>query len=149
MSELEGNEVVVERRIAARPETVFRFFTDQALWTMWQGIDAHIDAQPGGALRVNVTGDGHASGEFIEVVPPRRVVFTWGWESPGSPVPPGSSVVEIELLPEDGETLVRLSHRRLPGAAADAHRAGWTNYVGRLAAVSEGRDPGPDPLRSR
>ena len=29
---------------------------------------------------------------------------------------------------------------------ADAHGGGWENYLARLAAVAEGRDPGPDPL---
>jgi len=29
---------------------------------------------------------------------------------------------------------------------ADAHGGGWTNYLARLRAVAEGRDPGPDPL---
>jgi hypothetical protein len=29
---------------------------------------------------------------------------------------------------------------------ADAHNGGWANYLGRLAAVAEGRDPGPDAL---
>jgi hypothetical protein len=29
---------------------------------------------------------------------------------------------------------------------ADAHDGGWSNYLSRLAAVAEGRDPGPDPL---
>jgi hypothetical protein len=29
---------------------------------------------------------------------------------------------------------------------ADAHAGGWANYLGRLAATAEGRDPGPDAL---
>jgi hypothetical protein len=43
---------------------------------------------------------------------------------------------------------VRLTHRGLPEDAIEIHQAGWVNYTGRLAAVSEGRDPGPDPLRA-
>ena len=48
---------------------------------------------------MNVRGDGWASGRFLEVEPPRRIVFTWGWELEGSPLAPGSSVVEVELIP--------------------------------------------------
>jgi uncharacterized protein YndB with AHSA1/START domain len=142
----ESSNIVVERRVSASPETIFRFFTDPDRWMRWQGVDAVIEARPGGVFRVNVTGDGYASGEFTEVVPDRRVVFTWGWERPDSPVSPGTSIVEIELIPDGRETIVRLTHKGLPGEARDIHRQGWENYTYRLAAVSEERDPGPDPL---
>ena len=94
-----GGPVVVQRRIKASPETVFSFFTDPTRWLQWQGVDATIEARPTGTFRVNVRGDGYASGRFTEVDPPRRVVFTWGWELPGNPVPPGSSTVEIDHEP--------------------------------------------------
>lgn len=143
-----SGDIVVERRVAARPETVYRFLSDGEGWVMWQGVEAEIELRPGGVFRVNVTGDGFVSGRFIEIVPNRRVAFTWGWERPGSPVPPGSSVVEIELIEVDNGTLLRLTHRDLPEGEGEVHRAGWENYLARLGAVGEGRDPGPDPLRS-
>lgn len=139
--------VVVERRVRAPADAVFRFFSDPERWTAWQGVDAEIDLVEGGTFRVNVTGDGFATGRVVEVVPNRKVVFTWGWERPDSPVPPGSSTVLIELVPQGAETLIRLVHSDLPPDERDVHRRGWNNYVGRLAAVSEGRDPGPDPMR--
>jgi uncharacterized protein YndB with AHSA1/START domain len=71
-------DLVVERRVAVAPETVFRYFTDRERWMRWQGVDADIDLRPGGAFRVNVTGDGYASGRFTEVIENRRVVFTCG-----------------------------------------------------------------------
>jgi uncharacterized protein YndB with AHSA1/START domain len=137
--------VTVERRVAASPATVFSFFTDRERWLRWQGIDATIEPFAGGALRMNVRGDGYASGTFVEVVPDKRVVFTWGWERPGSPLPPGSSTVEVDLVPDGDGTLVRLTHRGLPPDAVDAHRAGWEHYAARLAVVAAGGDPGPDP----
>ncbi|MFF8844589.1 SRPBCC domain-containing protein [Streptomyces sp. NPDC015127] len=104
-------------------------------------------AAPGGAYRTHVAGDNHASGRFVEIDPPRRVVFTWGWEG-GAPVPPGSSTVEITLEPDgpDGErTLLRLVHRGLPPEACAPHRDGWHHYLDRLVVRAEGGDPGPDP----
>jgi uncharacterized protein YndB with AHSA1/START domain len=143
------NQLVVERRVRASAAVVFRYFADPERWTSWQGVDAEIDLRPGGVFRVNVTGDGYASGRFVEVVPDRRVVFTWGWEREGSPVEPGSSTVEIDLIQDHNGTLIRLTHSGLPAEAYELHRQGWDNYLGRLAAVSEGQDPGPDPLRVR
>jgi uncharacterized protein YndB with AHSA1/START domain len=144
-----ADNVVVERRVTAGPEAVYRYFTDSQLWMRWQGIEADIDLRPGGIFRVNVTGDGFASGRFTEVIENRRIVFTWGWEHPESPLPPGSSSVAIDLVPTDGGTLIRLTHSGLPPETIDEHSVGWENYAARLAAVSEGREPGPDPLRSR
>ena len=73
--------VVVERVVRAPAGAIFSYFADPDRWTRWQGVDAEIDLRPGGQFRVNVTGDGYASGWFVEVVPNRRVVFTWGWEA--------------------------------------------------------------------
>ena len=93
---------------------------------------------------------GHtASGEFVEVDPPRRLVYTWGWE-PGAdgpnPVPPGSSTVEIELVPEGDGTLLRFTHRDLPSdEAAKSHGHGWDHYLARLQIAAAGGDAGEDP----
>jgi uncharacterized protein YndB with AHSA1/START domain len=137
--------VVVERLVKAPPEAVFAFFTDPRRWLRWQGVDATIEPRPGGTFRVNVQGDGYASGVVLEVDVPRRFVFTWGWEMPDNPVPPGSTTVEIELLPDPAGTLVRLTHRDLPEPTRPPHAEGWAHYVDRLAIVATDEDPGPDP----
>jgi uncharacterized protein YndB with AHSA1/START domain len=137
------DQVVVERRVSVPPEVVFAFFRDPARWTSWQGTEAEINLEPGGVWRVNVTGEGFASGRVVEVVENRRVVFTWGWEQ-GPPVPPGSSIVAIDLLPDGEGTLIRLTHSGLPRGQLDIHRHGWEHYVSRLADVAEDRAPGPN-----
>lgn len=136
-----ADDLVVERRVAAPPEKVFAYFTDASKWTAWQGTEAEIDLVPGGVWRVNVTGDGFASGRVVEVVENRRVVFTWGWEE-GPPVPPGSTTVVIELVPDGTGTLIRLVHKDLPPDQVDLHRHGWEHYASRLAAVADELDPG-------
>jgi uncharacterized protein YndB with AHSA1/START domain len=141
------SSLVVERRIAASPATVFSFFSDVARWLRWQGVEADIELEPGGVFRMNVRGDGYASGSILEVVPERRLVFTWGWEEESLGVPPGSTVVEIELEHDGDGTLLRLTHRDLPPHTVEIHRDGWEHYTNRLAVVSEGEDPGPDPAR--
>jgi len=85
-----------------------------------------------------------ASGQFLEVVPPRRLVFTWGWEGNEIPVPPRSSTVMIELEPADNGTLLRLTHSGLPTDVTELHRKGWERYLDRLARRVTGDDPGPD-----
>jgi uncharacterized protein YndB with AHSA1/START domain len=148
MTEPPLERAVVERVIAAPPERVFALLTSTEGWLRWQGTHAEVDARPGGALRVNVTGDGFAAGRFEEVVPHRRLVFTWGWEAPRHPVPPGASRVEIELAPHRGGTLLRLTHTIGAPGFVEKVEAGWTHYVPRLAVAAEGGRPGPDPWRT-
>lgn len=138
-----AGDLVVERRVAVAPEKVFAYFTDADKWMQWQGTEAEIELVPGGIWRVNVTGDGFASGNVIEVVENERVVFTWGWEQ-GPPVAPGSTTVVIELVPDGDGTLIRLTHKGLPGDLVDIHRVGWEHYASRLAAMADGREPAPN-----
>jgi uncharacterized protein YndB with AHSA1/START domain len=144
---LDEERVPVERevRIDAPPEVIFKFFVDPEQMIRWKGVEATLDPRPGGIYRVNVTGADIVRGEYVEVSPNERVVFTWGWEGEGNPVPSGSSTVEITLVPDGATTLVRLRHHGLPGGPEDRHAEGWEHYLARLAAAAAGRDAGPDP----
>ncbi|MCI0439276.1 MAG: SRPBCC domain-containing protein [Chloroflexi bacterium] len=139
---------VLERsiRIAARPETVFSFFTDPKKMTLWKGVSATLDPRPGGIYRVDINGRDIARGEYVEVVPYSRIVFTWGWEGEGSMVPPGSTTVEVTLAPDGDGTLVTLKHFGLSDEHRAVHDEGWGLFLLRLDAASQGRDPGPMPM---
>jgi uncharacterized protein YndB with AHSA1/START domain len=138
--------VEVEVRIAARPETVFDFFTDPDKMIQWMGRSAELDARPGGAFRCDINGRDIASGEYLELDPPNRVVFSWGWEAGGdSATKPGTSRVEVLLTTDGEDTRVRLIHHDLPTAdSARKHGHGWRHYLDRLAVAGSGGDPGPD-----
>ena len=136
-----------EIQVAAPPATVFAFLTDPEKIMRWLGTDATSDPHPGGLYLVNVGGRNKARGEFTEVVPVHRLAYKFGWEG-GQKVPPGSSLVEIDLEDKAGGTLVRLTHSGLPDQEqCDAHGFGWAHYLGRLAIAAKGGDPGPDEPR--
>jgi uncharacterized protein YndB with AHSA1/START domain len=141
------NTGIVERevRIAARPDVIFDYFVDPAKMTKWKGVWAELDPRPGGIFRVNVTCHDIARGEYLEIVPFSRIVFTWGWEGEGSPLQPGSSTVEVTLVPDGDATIVRLVHRDLPVVGVDGYAEGWEHFLPRLAQIASGHDPGPDP----
>jgi uncharacterized protein YndB with AHSA1/START domain len=134
-----------EVRVAASPDIVFAYFTDPAKMVQWMGTEATLDPRPGGVCRVNPGGRTAMLGTFVEVDPPRRVVFTWGWETSMFATPPQSTVVEVSLTPEGEGTLVRLSHRQLHTEAVGFHRCGWEHYLPRLALVASGTGAGIDP----
>ncbi|MGH8928636.1 MAG: SRPBCC family protein [Acidimicrobiia bacterium] len=135
--------IIKERRVAAPPATVFAYFTDSVRWATWQGIGASIDARPGGLFSVLMVNGMTAAGQFVELLPDQRVVFTWGWID--HPVlPPGSTTVTVELIPEGDGTLIRLTHEDLPEEERGLHAAGWDHYLSRLVQVAAGLDPGTD-----
>jgi uncharacterized protein YndB with AHSA1/START domain len=139
---------LVDKRlfIDATPARVFALLTDAELLVEWMAPHADIDPQPGGVVTwTHVNGD-TVAGEFVELVPDRRIVFSFGWDRADVEIPPGSTTVEIDLLPVGGGTELHLVHRGLAGPMADAHSGGWDNYLARLAAVAAHRDPGPDLL---
>lgn len=132
----------VERRVDAPPETVYRYIVDPELRARWFGVSSQFGAS-GELFEMHSPNGMTASGEVVTVTD-SKVSFTWGWEGhPG--VPPGSSLVEIELLPDGDGTLVVLTHTGLAIDEQPLHRQGWTHYLGRLQMSAEGGDPGPDP----
>ncbi len=141
----ESKAIELEVHVKARPETVFQLLTDPSKHPLWMAGKATLEPRPGGVYRLVFNEREAASGQYVEVIPNRRVVFTWGWEQPGSPVPPGSSTVEIDLVPTGDETIVKLRHTGLPEPATDMHRDGWVLYMDRLAVAGSGGNPGADP----
>jgi len=139
-------DVVREVVIAATPETIWPFLTEPSKYGEWGGAVQDLDPRPGGAYRVLLQSSNPSAGTFIEVVPLEKVVFSFGWDVPGHPIPAGSTIVEITLHPEGDKTRVRLVHRGLPDDAIEDHGRGWAHYTSRLAAVAVGADPGPETI---
>jgi uncharacterized protein YndB with AHSA1/START domain len=140
-----ADPVVVEVEVRASAAAVFAAFTDPAGLASWIGVRAVLEPVPGGAFALDLPNGARALGRYVEVVPHKRVVFTWGWDDPRVPVAPGSTTVTVELAEREGRTRVRLTHAGLDAVMAPWHAEGWGRYLARLAAVCEGRDPGPDP----
>jgi uncharacterized protein YndB with AHSA1/START domain len=132
------------RRIAARPSIVYEALTTAAGVAAWWGPDdlpvlvAEIDARVGGAYRVRfrtLDGQEHeACGEYLEVVPQRRLVMSWRYAYGGEPEEFGrTSRIEIELTPIAGGVELTLTHTALKNAASEtSHRHGWTGSLDKL-----------------
>lgn len=136
-----------ETYIPAPRATVFAFLTDPKKIVSWMGAEAEAEPRPGGLYLIkDIGGDREraARGSFREVVPVHRLAYSFGWDGSDT-VPPGSSLVEIDLMERNGGTLMRMTHSGLPDALQCArHNNGWGHYLARLAAVAAGQDPGED-----
>ena len=137
-------------RVEASRETIFPFLIEPEKMIRWMGLQAQAEAEPGGLYRVVVNDANTARGEFVEIDPPNKVIFTWGWEEAGASVSAGESTVEISLEEDGDATLVRLTHVGLPTEESrKRHAHGWHHYMPRLAEVAAGRDPGPDEFHTQ
>jgi uncharacterized protein YndB with AHSA1/START domain len=146
-----ATETAVERElvIAAKPETVWELLVDPAKASAWMGMQSWSDPKPGGLYRVEVIPGHIARGEYVELDPPHRLVFTWGWEAEDNSVPAGSSTISFELESDGEGTRLRFVHSGLPSTeSAGSHAHGWDHYFERLAIAARGGDAGPDPWLS-
>jgi uncharacterized protein YndB with AHSA1/START domain len=127
------------RRIKAPPAKVFAAITQPEKMILWWGPDAgptlsvDADVRPGGRFSIVfrlLNGDEHnPTGMYREVVPDRKLVFTWDW--PGSPE--RESLVTFLLAPMDGGTELTLIHEQLPDEAArESHELGWSGLLDKL-----------------
>lgn len=130
------------RRIKAPLARVYEAWTDPDRLALWWGPhhtrleEAELDVRVGGVFRTvlrETNGERHeVSGIYTEVVPERRLVFTWAWVS--SPERRSRVTVEFRALPDGSE--VTVIHDRFPDDdTATRHRRGWTESFERLAAL--------------
>lgn len=128
------------RRIAARPAVVWEALTTADGLSAWIGPDdgpvliAETDPVVGGRFRVRFRmlddSEHDASGEYLEVDPPRRLVMTWDWQGDEDE---GVSRVEIDLRPVDGGTELTFTHSELSDEVTrDGHLEGWNGALDKL-----------------
>ena len=129
--------IEIRRRLPAPVEEVFRWWTEADRLREWMSpigtVEAEVDLRVGGSLRIVMRGDGRVIdhvGEYVEIDPPRRLVFTWVSAFTGA----RPSLVTVELEPEgEGATQLRLVHSQLPESIAASHRDGWGAMLDRLS----------------
>jgi uncharacterized protein YndB with AHSA1/START domain len=136
--------ITLVRRIRARPATVFNALTTSEGIARWWGPDAgpvllsECDARVGGRFRLRfrkLDGTEHeTTGEYLEVVNPRRVVMTWEWIFGGEPDVRGQvSRIEIDLRPIETGTELTFTHARLQTTiSAEHHEWGWGGALDKL-----------------
>lgn len=130
--------LVVERMLPAPPGEVFAAWTTPERMADWLSPTGHAKAEAevrtGGSFRVVMIHSNtriEHTGTYLELDPPRRLVFTWISPYTG----PEPSVVTVELHPVDGGTRLILTHERLPADVIDGHRDGWGAMLERLHQV--------------
>jgi uncharacterized protein YndB with AHSA1/START domain len=135
----------VRRTLRCAPERVFQAWTDPDQLQQWYAPSddwstpvAEVDLRVGGSYRIGLAAPGRAPfyevGEFLEVAPPSRLVYTQRTEGGGSAE---ELVVSVEFIARDGATEVVVTERGYTDARVrDLHRRGWEGFLARLARVA-------------
>jgi uncharacterized protein YndB with AHSA1/START domain len=121
------NRFTVERTVVIRAprEVVFRYFQDPERWARWWGAGSTIESREGGAFLIRYPNGETASGRVVELSPPERFVFTFGYDAPGKPIPPGGSRVSVRLEATPEGTRLSLAHEAPDKKVAEEHVQGW------------------------
>jgi uncharacterized protein YndB with AHSA1/START domain len=126
----------VSRTLAAPPERVWRAFTEPAALAAWFwperfGPTAEVDLRTGGRFRIAGPRVGMAvSGDYVEIEPPKRLVFTWQWDGEAE-----QTLVTVTLVAvADGTDLTVVHERFADDTSRDNHVQGWSDCLDRLPA---------------
>jgi uncharacterized protein YndB with AHSA1/START domain len=126
--------LTLKRRLKAPPQKVYEAWTNPEKMIQWWGVYggprtpiAENDLRVGGRFRVQSwmpSGEHNSvSGEYREIVPGRKVVFSWAWQS----TPERVSQVTVDFKPDGDGTLLTLTHEQfVDEKARDNHIRGWT-----------------------
>jgi uncharacterized protein YndB with AHSA1/START domain len=132
----------IKRLINAPRDRVYAAWTDPAQLKQWFGPDKVqtrdliADLRVGGKFRWDLTtAEGEkmtCRGEYREVVPGKKIVFTWQWDD-DEDWENHTSIVTVELGDRDGGTELRLTHEKLPNEESrNGHTEGWNSALDKL-----------------
>jgi len=144
MKSTDTDSVILSEHFNATPQQVWEAWTDASLLLRWfgsdpngKGIQASLDVQPGSSYQVSFrdsNGTEHTChGQYAEVVPHKKLGFSWTWKSE----PEVESFVTVELTPENNHTVMRFEHARVGTASAHNYAEGWRSTFVKLRRVLE------------
>ena len=131
--------LTIKRRLNAPPAKVFAAWTDPEKVKAWMGpgeikaLAATCDVRVGGryhwVMRTPAGEEHDVSGVYREIVPDRKLVFTWAWKS----TPERESLVTVLLKPDGDGTLLTLTHEQLfDEATRNSHQHGWNGALDKM-----------------
>ena len=127
------HSVTITRIVNATPERAFAAWTTPEIIKQWSAPGdrtnpvVEVDLRVGGRYRIHMAApDGNTSkvtGVYREVDPPRRLVYTWFWETYPAL---GEMLVTVEFHARGNATEVVIVHADcISEEAANNHRDGW------------------------
>ncbi|MEQ1790370.1 MAG: SRPBCC family protein [Rickettsiales bacterium] len=141
-----GNSVTLHRVLTAKPEKIYRAFTEADAMARWLPPDGFtctvhsMDAKAGGKFRMSfknfTTGDAHGfGGEFLELIPNQRLKYTDRFDDPNLT---GEIVVTIILKEVSCGTDIHITQENIPELIpVESCYLGWQQSLQYLAKLVE------------
>ena len=140
------DELLITRTFDAPAAVLFAAWTRPEHFVRWFGPmdfecpEVSIDLRIGGAYRATIRsptrGENRFGGVYREIVPNRRLVFTFVWDNEG-PSHGVETVVTVTLEERDGKTVQTLHQRGFADVERrDSHVGGWTSCLEKLATYA-------------
>ncbi len=144
---MQDEELRIERLIPAPPDKVYALWTDPDLLVKWWGPEGYdipqhsLDVRPGGHWRTvmrSPEGARHTvSGIYRELMPPKRMIFTWGWED-DTGQRSHETEVTVTFEPAPGGTRLVLLQRHFEDKdSRDRHQHGWESTLNCLEQMAK------------
>ncbi len=131
-------DFALERELVIRAPRVlvFRYFTDSERFARWWGPGSTIEGRVGGEVSIVQPGGMRASGTVLELRSNERIVFSYGYEGEGKPIPPGGSRVTITLRDDPAGTRLHLLHEVADAKTREQHVQGWRYQLALFANIA-------------
>jgi|SRR5262249_52758810 len=141
------NGLLIVRTFNAPPSLVFALWSSAEHMKRWMGPkdficpEATIDFRVGGRYRAMIKsaqhGENSFSGVYREIVPDKRLVFTFIWENEG-PSAALEMLVTITFEERDGKTVQTFHQAPFRNVERrDSHVGGWSQAFDKQAAYAE------------
>jgi uncharacterized protein YndB with AHSA1/START domain len=140
----------LHRVLRAKPERVYKAFLNAEAMAKWlppYGFTCtvhHLDARVGGGFRMSFTnfntGNGHSfGGEYLELVPSQRIVYTDKFDDPNLP---GAMKTTVTLTPVSCGTEIAIVQEGIPEVIpVEMCYLGWQESLAQLATLVEPEIP--------
>jgi uncharacterized protein YndB with AHSA1/START domain len=144
------NTVTLHRVLKARPDKVFRAFTDPLAMASWippYGFLCtvhHMEAKAGGSYRMSfvnfTTGNQHSfGGSYMEIIPNEFLKYTDKFEDPNLP---GEMITSVWLKAVSGGTDLVITQEGIPAMIPlDMCYLGWQESLDKLTRLVEPEIP--------
>lgn len=136
--------LVIRKTYPVSAEVLYDLWTNPEHLKNWfspkveiQNNVLEMDLRVGGKYRVCMIEEGKDDmiirGEYTEVIPNKKLVYTWMWEN----LDFEDTIVTVEFIAKGDESELLLTHERFPEKQMrDHHNEGWSGCLGRLGTYA-------------
>ncbi len=138
-------ELKIRREFSFPRELVFEAWLNKDHLARWMGptpdinlVFTEVDAREGGTYRLGFQEKGcsdstsYVHGEYLEIIRPEKLVFTWIWEEP-LPEAGVETRVTVEFFETETGTEILLTHQKfMDEDSLERHNQGWCGTFDKL-----------------